>query len=108
MPTTAKSPSRNVVLVHGGFVDGSGWEAVYRLLRRDDFTVSIVQNPTISLSDDVRVTTRVIAAQDGPVILVGHSYGGVVVTEAGNDLRKGQVSRLLRGRCGQRQSGVHG
>lgn len=85
MPMTAKSPSRNVVLVHGGFVDGSGWEAVYRLLRRDGFTVSIVQNPTISLSDDVRVTKRVIAAQDDPVILVGHSYGGVVITEAGND-----------------------
>jgi pimeloyl-ACP methyl ester carboxylesterase len=77
--------SRNVVLVHGGFVDGSGWEAVYRSLRRDSHTVSIVQNPTISLSDDVRVTKRVIAAQNGPVILVGHSYGGVVITEAGND-----------------------
>src|SRR5512145_2638441 len=76
---------RNVVLVHGGFVDGSGWEAVYRLLRKDGFTVSIVQNPTISLGDDVRVTKRIIAAQDGPVILVGHSYGGVVITEAGND-----------------------
>lgn len=85
MPITAKSPSRNVVLVHGGFVDGSGWEAVYRLLRKDGFTVSIVQNPTISLGDDVRVTKRVIAAQDGPVILAGHSYGGVVITEAGND-----------------------
>ena len=85
MPTTAKSTSRNVVLVHGGFVDGSGWEAVYRSLRRDGHTVSVVQNPTISLSDDVRVTKRVIAAQNGPVILVGHSYGGVVITEAGND-----------------------
>jgi pimeloyl-ACP methyl ester carboxylesterase len=77
--------SRNVVLVHGGFVDGSGWEAVYRALRRDGHTVSIVQNPTISLSDDVRVTKRVIAAQNGSVVLVGHSYGGVVITEAGND-----------------------
>lgn len=80
MPT-----ARNVVLVHGGFVDGSGWEAVYRLLRRDGHTVSIVQNPTISLRDDVSVTKRVIAAQNGPVVLVGHSYGGVVITEAGND-----------------------
>ncbi len=82
MPTTR---STNVVLVHGGFVDGSGWEAVYRALRREGHTVSVVQNPTISLSDDVRVTKRVIAAQNGPVILVGHSYGGVVITEAGND-----------------------
>ena len=85
MATTAKSTSRNIVLVHGGFVDGSGWEAVYRSLRREGYTVSVVQNPTISLSDDVRVTKRVIAAQNGPVVLVGHSYGGVVITEAGND-----------------------
>jgi pimeloyl-ACP methyl ester carboxylesterase len=76
---------RNVVLVHGGFVDGSGWEGVYQALRKDGYTVAIVQNPTISLADDVAVTRRVIAAQDGPVLLVGHSYGGVVVTEAGND-----------------------
>jgi pimeloyl-ACP methyl ester carboxylesterase len=85
MPATAKSTSINVVLVHGGFVDGSGWEAVYQFLRKDGHTVGIVQNPTISLSDDVRVTKQVIAAQNGPVILVGHSYGGVVITEAGND-----------------------
>lgn len=77
--------ARNVVLVHGGFVDGSGWEGVYRALRKDDYIVSVVQNPTISLADDVRATKRVIAAQSGPVILVGHSYGGVVITEAGND-----------------------
>jgi len=75
----------NVVLVHGGFVDGSGWEGVYKILRRDGYAVSIVQNPTISLADDVAVTKRIIEAQDGPVILVGHSYGGVVITEAGND-----------------------
>ena len=75
----------NVVLVHGGFVDGSGWEAVYKILKKAGYNVSIVQNPTISLEDDVAVTKRVIAAQNGPVILVGHSYGGVVVTEAGND-----------------------
>ncbi len=85
MAASSNSTSRNVVLVHGGFVDGSGWEAVYRSLRRDGHTVSIVQNPTISLCDDVRVTKNVIAAQNGPVILVGHSYGGVVITEAGND-----------------------
>jgi len=85
MPATPTSAARNVVLVHGGFVDGSGWEGVYRLLRKDGYTVSIVQNPTISLADDVRVTRQAIAAQNGPVILVGHSYGGVVITEAGND-----------------------
>ena len=76
---------KNVVLVHGGFVDGSGWQGVYDLLKRDGYNVSIVQNPTISLEDDVAVTKRTLAAQDGPAILVGHSYGGVVVTEAGND-----------------------
>jgi pimeloyl-ACP methyl ester carboxylesterase len=77
--------ARNVVLVHGGFVDGSGWEAVYKRLRSRGFNVSIVQNPTTSLADDVVATRRVIATQDGPVILVGHSYGGAVITEAGND-----------------------
>jgi len=85
MSETPDSAARNIVLVHGGFVDGSGWEAVYRALRTDGFTVSVVQNPTISLADDVNATRRVVAAQDGPVILVGHSYGGVVITEAGND-----------------------
>ena len=77
--------ARHVVLVHGGFVDGSGWERVYKVLRKDRYTVSIVQNPTISLAGDVAVTKRVIAAQNGPVILVGHSYGGAVITEAGTD-----------------------
>jgi len=76
---------RNIVLVHGGFVDGSGWEAVYRRLRKEGFTVTVVQNPTTSLADDVRATRWVLAQQEGPVILVGHSYGGVVITEAGND-----------------------
>jgi pimeloyl-ACP methyl ester carboxylesterase len=85
MPETSNSTSINVVLVHGGFVDGSGWDSVYRALRRDGHTVSIVQNPTISLSDDVRVTKHVIAAQNGSVVLVGHSYGGAVITEAGTD-----------------------
>jgi len=75
----------NVVLVHGGFVDGSGWESVYTMLKKQGYNVAIVQNPTTSLADDVAVTKRVIAAQDGPVILVGHSYGGAVITEAGND-----------------------
>jgi pimeloyl-ACP methyl ester carboxylesterase len=78
---------KNVVLVHGGFVDGSGWQGVYKALKKDGYTVSIVQNPTISLADDVAVTKRALAAQNGPVILVGHSYGGVVITEAGNDAK---------------------
>src|SRR5690242_17068740 len=76
---------KNIVLVHGGFVDGSGWENVYQILKKDGYNVSIVQNPTISLEGDVAVTRRVLAAQDGPAILVGHSYGGAVITEAGND-----------------------
>jgi pimeloyl-ACP methyl ester carboxylesterase len=74
-----------IVLVHGGFVDGSGWAGVYRNLRKDGYEVSVVQNPTLSLADDVAVTRRAIAALDGPVLLVGHSYGGAVITEAGND-----------------------
>ncbi len=76
---------KNVVLVHGGFVDGSGWQGVHAELRNRGYDVTVVQNPTTSLTDDVAVTKRALAAQDGPAILVGHSYGGVVVTEAGND-----------------------
>ena len=74
-----------IVLVHGGFVDGSGWQGVHDILRKDGYNVSVVQNPTISLAGDVVVTKNAIAAQDGPVILVGHSYGGAVITEAGTD-----------------------
>ena len=74
---------KNIVLVHGGFVDGSGWEGVYKILKKNGYNVSIVQNPTISLKDDVAVTKRTLEAQDGPAILVGHSYGGAVITEAG-------------------------
>src|SRR6266576_783207 len=84
--------AKNIVLVHGGFVDGAGWEGVYKILKRDGYSVSIVQNPTISLEDDVAVTKRILAAQDGPTILVGHSYGGAVITEAGNDPK---VARLV-------------
>jgi len=76
---------KNILLIHGGFVDGSGWQGVYDLLKKDGYNVSVVQNPTTSLTDDVAVTKRMLATQDGPAILVGHSYGGVVVTEAGND-----------------------
>jgi len=83
--TTSSRKINHVVLVHGGFVDGSGWEGVYRALVQKGFKVSIVQNSTISLGDDIAATRRVIKAQDGPVILVGHSYGGVVITEAGTD-----------------------
>jgi pimeloyl-ACP methyl ester carboxylesterase len=76
---------KNIVLVHGGIVDGAGWEGVYRVLKQDGYDVSIVQNPTISLDGDVAATKRVLAEQDGPAILVGHSYGGAVITQAGND-----------------------
>jgi pimeloyl-ACP methyl ester carboxylesterase len=75
----------NIVLVHGGFVDGAGWEGVYKALKADGYNVSVVQNPTLSLDGDVAATKRILAAQDGPAILVGHSYGGAVITEAGND-----------------------
>ena len=85
MARTPDSTVKTIVLVHGGFVDGSGWEEVYKLLKQDGYNVSIVQNPTISLADDVAVTKRVLATQSGPVVLVGHSYGGAVITEAGND-----------------------
>ena len=74
---------RNVVLVHGGFVDGSGWQGVYESLTRDGFRVAVAQHPTLSLEADVEATKRIIDAQDGPVVLVGHSYGGAVITEAG-------------------------
>ncbi|BAB49251.1 alpha/beta hydrolase [Mesorhizobium japonicum] len=81
----SKNAANSVVLVHGGFVDGSGWEGVYHQLKKDGYDVTIVQNPTTSLADDVAVTRRAIAAAPGNVILVGHSYGGVVVSEAGTD-----------------------
>jgi pimeloyl-ACP methyl ester carboxylesterase len=75
--------STNVVLVHGGFVDGSGWQGVYDLLVKEGFSVTIVQNPTLSLDGDVAATRLILDAQDGPTVLVGHSYGGAVITEAG-------------------------
>ncbi|WP_066366910.1 alpha/beta fold hydrolase [Herbidospora mongoliensis] len=82
MSTDGVNP--RIVLVHGAFADGSGWQGVYTLLKNDGYDVAVVQNPTISLDGDVAATRQVIDAQDGPVVLVGHSYGGVVVTEAGN------------------------
>jgi pimeloyl-ACP methyl ester carboxylesterase len=87
----ANSKVNNIVLVHGGFVDGSGWQNVYAILKNMSFNVSIVQNPTVSLADDVLATNRVIDAQDGPVVLAGHYYGGAVITEAGNNPK---VARL--------------
>jgi pimeloyl-ACP methyl ester carboxylesterase len=83
--TNASNGRPTIVLVHGGFVDGSGWQGVFDILHKDGYNVAIVQNPTISLAGDVAATRSVIDAQSGPVILVGHSYGGVVITEAGND-----------------------
>ncbi|MDB5470224.1 MAG: alpha/beta hydrolase [Caulobacter sp.] len=85
MACVLASAAASIVLVHGGFVDGAGWRGVYDILKRDGFEVAVVQNPTITLADDVAFTRRVIADQSHPVVLVGHSYGGVVVTEAGND-----------------------
>ncbi|WGY72807.1 alpha/beta hydrolase [Burkholderia cepacia] len=84
-PAAMAAPVKNVVLVHGFFADGSGWQAVSKILARDGYKVSVVQEPETSFEEDVKATTRVIDAQDGPSILVGHSYGGAVVTEAGND-----------------------
>src|SRR5260370_31291445 len=83
--TNASTAVKNIVLVHGGFVDGSGWEGVYKILTEKGYNVTVVQNPTISLADDVAVTKRAIDAQDGPVILVRHSYGGGVIRSAGDD-----------------------
>ncbi|MGB6415848.1 MAG: alpha/beta hydrolase [Pseudolabrys sp.] len=85
MSEVQSSATLTVVLVHGGFVDGAGWEGVYKILRKDGYNVNIVQNPTLTLADDVAATRLVIAQAKGPVVLVGHSYGGVVITEAGND-----------------------
>jgi pimeloyl-ACP methyl ester carboxylesterase len=81
----------DVVLVHGGFVDGSGWQQVHDLLKKDGYNVSVVQNPTLSLEGDVAATKLIIDAQDGPVILVGHSYGGAVITEAGTHPKVGAL-----------------
>jgi pimeloyl-ACP methyl ester carboxylesterase len=86
VPTQAQSaPVKNVVLVHGAWADGSGWKGVYEILVKDHFNVSIVQEPETSFKEDVAATKRVLALQDAPCILVAHSYGGAVITEAGND-----------------------
>src|SRR5260370_10248842 len=80
-----RSGVKNVVLVHGGFADGSGWQGVYQALKTDGYTVTIVQNPTVSLEDDVAVTKRALSAQDGPAILFSHLEGGVVIPRTGNE-----------------------
>ena len=85
-PAAAQTPAEkpvSIVLVHGAFVDGSGWEGVYTILKKDGYHASIVQNPTVTLADDVAATRRALDRQDGPAILVGHSWGGTVITEAG-------------------------
>src|SRR5918998_154665 len=87
--TSTNGGGPTVVLVHGGFVDGSGWQGVYSLLKADGYSVRIVQNPTISLQGDVAATKDIIDAQSEPIILVGHSYGGAVITEAGKHPKMG-------------------
>ena len=84
---TTRPTDASVVLVHGGFVDGSGWQGVYDILKKDGYDVAIVQNPTLSLDGDVAATRQVLDTQVKPVILVGHSYGGAVITAAGTDPR---------------------
>src|SRR5471030_3315277 len=84
MSATA-APVKNIVLVHGAFVGGSGWQPVYNILTRDGYHVTLVQEPLTSFAEDVTATKRILALQDGPAILVGHSYGGAIITEAGND-----------------------
>src|SRR5258706_6839552 len=85
MTNNNRNGVKNVVLVHGGFVDGSGWQGVHSELRKRGYAVTVVQNPTTSLADDVAVTKRALAGLDGPAILVGQSYGGVVVRQEGNE-----------------------
>jgi pimeloyl-ACP methyl ester carboxylesterase len=83
--TAASSPVKNIVLVHGAFVGGSGWRPVYDILTKDGYKVTLVQEPLTSFAEDVTATKRILDRQDGPAILVGHSYGGAIITEAGND-----------------------
>lgn len=84
----------SIILVHGGFVDGSGWQGVHDILINDGYEVIVVQNPTVSLADDVTVTKRAIASARNPVVLVGHSYGGVVISEAGNDTKVASLAYI--------------
>jgi pimeloyl-ACP methyl ester carboxylesterase len=93
MTEVSGAKATNVVLVHGAWADGSGWEGVYRILTERGYRVSVVQHPTVSLAEDVAATLRVVGEQDGPVVLVGHSYGGAVITNAA--LRAGNVVGLV-------------
>jgi pimeloyl-ACP methyl ester carboxylesterase len=85
LPAAHAAPVKNVILVHGAFADGSGWQAVYDRLKRKGYAVTVVQEPETSVEEDVQAVRRAIAMQDGPVVLVGHSYGGELITEAGTD-----------------------
>src|SRR5260370_28565064 len=82
-----KQPIKNVVLVHGAFADGSGWEDIANILKKDGYKVAVVQHPETSYAEDVKFTKAVIDRQSGPVVLVGHSYGGGVITETRNDAK---------------------
>src|SRR3981189_2521624 len=93
-PAERKPAAKDLVIVHGALVDGSGWRAVYDILTKDGFHVTIVQEPLTSLAEDVDATKRVIDQQTGPVVLVGHSYGGSGVTEAGTD-PQGRAPRYI-------------
>jgi pimeloyl-ACP methyl ester carboxylesterase len=90
--STSTTGIKNIVLVHGAFADGSGWEAVAKILEHDGYTVSVAQPPETSYVEDIKYTRAAVDAMDGPVVLVGHSYGGSIITEAGNDPK---VSRLV-------------
>jgi pimeloyl-ACP methyl ester carboxylesterase len=85
LESASPAPIKNVVLVHGAFADGSGWEAVAKILEKDGYTVSVAQPPETSYADDQKYTKAAIDAMEGPVVLVGHSYGGSIITEAGNN-----------------------
>src|SRR3979411_762058 len=93
---TESRPIKNIVLVHGAFVDGSGWKPVYDILIRDGYNVSVVQQPLTSLPDDVAATKRILARQDGPCVLVGHSYGGAIITVAGSDPHVAALGSIAR------------
>ena len=82
-PASAADPVKNIVLVHGAWVDASGWKPVYEILGKDGFHVTMVQEPETSFADDVAATKRILDLQDGPTLLVGHSYGGSIITQAG-------------------------
>ncbi len=101
------NPVASIVLVHGGFVDGSGWRPLYDLLSQDGYRVAVVQNPTLSLQGDAAATRLIMDAQDGPVVLVGHSYGGAVISEAGTDPKVAALVYVCAFAPGQGRVGQH-